>query len=156
MYSSTQFRTKNSLNLGFKKQIVDTVTLKHSKQLMQVKRAFFLGIVVLFSFLIQRKFLKFINVLPYCLFSLFCYFLPFPRNATRGPAIQVFLVCYYRKDLYSPSIHQSQLPHPIILRPRKQKGVWTIQRFILFFIFLFTKCYTYSYYTILLTCWLAC
>ena len=41
-------------------------------------------------------------------------------------------VTIYSKDLHSPSIHQSWLSHPIILRALKQQGVWTIQRFILF------------------------
>ena len=41
-------------------------------------------------------------------------------------------VTIYNKDLHSPSIHQSWLSHPIILRALKQQGVWTIQRFILF------------------------
>ena len=31
IYSNTQFRTKHSLNLGLKRWIVDTVTLKRSK-----------------------------------------------------------------------------------------------------------------------------
>ena len=31
MYNNNQFRTKNSLNLGLKQEIVHTVTLKHSK-----------------------------------------------------------------------------------------------------------------------------
>ena len=40
MYSNTQFCTKHSLNLGLRQKIADTVTLKHSKWLMHVKRAY--------------------------------------------------------------------------------------------------------------------
>ena len=39
-YSNNQFRKKCSLNLGLKQKIVDTVKLKHSKQLMHVKCAY--------------------------------------------------------------------------------------------------------------------
>ena len=49
------------------------------------------------------------------------------------------LICFYSKDLYSPSIHQLWLPHLIILRPWKQHGVWTIQRFICLFLYYFDK-----------------
>ena len=49
----------------------------------------------------------------------------------------VWLICYYSKDLYSPSLYQSWLLHLISLRSWKQQGVWTIQRFILFFLFIF-------------------
>ena len=52
----------------------------------------FLVIVVLFGFFIWRRFFTFINFLPFWLISLSSYFLPFPRSATRGPAIHVFLV----------------------------------------------------------------
>ena len=68
----------------------------------------------------------------------------------------VWLICYNSKDLYSPSIHQSWLPHLISLRSWKQQGVWTIQRFILFFISCHKKLYfIHEYYTMLLTCQLA-
>ena len=61
----------------------------------------------------------------------------------------MWLICYYNEDLYSPSIHQPWLPHLIILRPRKQQGVWTIQRFSLFLNYLY-KCYILFklYYTV--------
>ena len=59
----------------------------------------------------------------------------------------VWLICYYSKDLYSPSIHQSWLHHLISLRSWRQQGVWTIQRLKLYFI--------HEYYTVLLTCQLA-
>ena len=65
---------------------------------------------------------------------------------------EVWLIGYYScKDLYSPSIHQSWLPHLITLRSWKQQGVWTIQRFILFFLFLVTKSYTFM--NVVLCCW---
>ena len=85
---------------------------------------------------------------------------------------KVWLICYYSKDLYSPStcINQSWLPHLIILRSWKQQGqqgVWTIQRFILFFISCYKKLnyFIHEYYTIVdmsagicwltwLSCWL--
>ena len=40
MYSNTQFRTKHSLNLKLRQLITDTVTMKRSKYLMHVKRAY--------------------------------------------------------------------------------------------------------------------
>ena len=40
MYSNTQFRTKHSLNLKLRQLIADTVTVKRSKYLMHVKRAY--------------------------------------------------------------------------------------------------------------------
>ena len=61
-------------------------------------------------------------------------------------------VTIYSKDLHSPSIHQSWLSHPIILRALKQEGVWTIQRSILFSYFFSQKAIFYSYYTMFLTC----
>ena len=67
---------------------------------------------------------------------------------TRG---QLWLICYYSKDLYSPSIHQSWLPHLISLRSWKQQGVWTIQRLI-FFLFLVTKSHT-LFMNVILCCW---
>ena len=68
----------------------------------------------------------------------------------------VWLICYYSKDSYSPSIHQSRLPHLIILRSWKEQGVWTIQRFILFLISFYKKLYfIHEYYTVLLTFQLA-
>ena len=58
----------------------------------------------------------------------------------------VWLICYYSKDLYSPSIHQSWLHHLMSLRSWRQQGVWTIQRFILsFFYFLLQKVILYSW-----------
>ena len=57
----------------------------------------------------------------------------------------VWLICYYSKDLYSTSLHQSWLPHLISLRSWKQQGVWTIQRFILFFYFLLLKVILYPW-----------
>ena len=68
----------------------------------------------------------------------------------------VWLICYYSKDLYSPSLYQSWLLHLISLRSWKQQGVWTIQRLILFFIYCYKKLYfIHEYYTVLLTCQLA-
>ena len=73
---------------------------------------------------------------------------------------EVWLIGYYSKDLYSPSIHQSWLPHLITLRSWKQQGVWTIQRFILFFYFLLLKVILYPwmlYYAVDMSagiCWL--
>ena len=63
----------------------------------------------------------------------------------------VWLICYYSKDLCSPSIHQSWLPHLISLRSWKQEGVWTIHRFILF-LFLVTKSST-LFMNVILCCW---
>ena len=51
----------------------------------------------------------------------------------------MWIICFYSKDLYSPSIHQLWLPHLIILRPWKQHGVWTIQRFSLFLYYYFLQ-----------------
>ena len=38
-----------AVNLGLKEQIADTVTLKHSKQLMHVKRAYVFSLLLLYS-----------------------------------------------------------------------------------------------------------
>ena len=58
----------------------------------------------------------------------------------------MWLICYYSKDLYSPSIHQLWLPRLIILRPWKQHGVWTIQRFSLFLYYFYKCCILFKLY----------
>ena len=95
--------------------------------------------------------------LPLPRHSFFCScpsFLDEPREETLAMQANkraVWLICYYSKDLYSPSLHQSGLLHLISLRSWKQQGVWTIQRFILF-LFLVTKSYT-LFMNVILCCW---
>ena len=50
------------------------------------------------------------------------------------------------------SRHWPWLPHPVFLRPWKQHAVWTIQRWILFPIILYTVCHWKELYDYLVMC----